>query len=73
MLMYTSEGSVFFIVFKGVSWWSISVSTPFSLLRLILLTGFHRNASFRPNMLNYFNTTFTFGKQSKVNFINRKF
>ena len=36
-------------------------------------TDFYKNASFRPNMLNYLNTTFTFGKQSKDNIINRKF
>jgi len=48
------------------------VSAPFSLLGLILLTDFHKNASFRPSMLNYLNTTFTFGKQTKNNFINRK-
>jgi len=48
-----SEGSssVFFKIFKRVSWWSFRVSTPFSLLCLILLTHFHKNASFRPNML----------------------
>jgi len=39
----------------------------------VLLTYFHKNASFLPNMLNYLNTTFTFGKQNKDNFINRKF
>ena len=55
-----------------MSWWSFRVSTPFSLLCLILLTHFHKNASFRPNMLNCLNTTFTFGKQTKENFINRK-
>jgi len=49
------------------------VSTPFSLLCLILLTDFHKNASFRPNMINCLNTTFTFGKQTKDSFINRKF
>jgi len=49
------------------------VSTPFSLLCLILLSDFHKNASFRPNMLNYLNTIFTFGKQTEDNFINRKF
>ena len=43
--------SDFFKVFKRVSWWSFRVSTPFSLLYLILLTDFHKNASFRPNML----------------------
>jgi len=58
-------------IFKRVSWWSFRVSKPFSLLCLILLTHFHKNASFRPNMLNYLNTTFTFGKQAKDNFINR--
>jgi len=35
-------------------------------------THFHKNASFRLNMLNYLNTTFLFGKQTKDNFINRK-
>ena len=49
------------------------MSTSFSLLRLILLTDFHKNASFRPNMLNYLNTTFTFGKQTKDNFITESF
>ena len=49
------------------------MSTPFSLLCLIILTGFHRNASFRRNMLNYLNTTSTFCKQTKDNLINRKF
>ena len=53
----------FFMDFKRVSWWSFRVSIPFH---------FHKNASFRPNMLNYLNTTFTFGKQTKWNFINRK-
>ena len=53
-------------------WWSFRVSTPFSLLCLILLTDFHKNASFRPNMLKCLNTTFTFRKQTKDNFINRK-
>jgi len=42
-----------------------------SAVCLILLTDFHKNASFRPGMLNYLNTTFTFGKQTD-NFINRK-
>ena len=32
---------VFFNVFEMVSWWSFRVSTPFSLLCLILLTHFH--------------------------------
>jgi len=64
--------SVFFKVFKRVSCWSVRVSTPFFLLCLILLTHFHKNASFRPNMPNYLNTTFAFGKQTKNNFINRK-
>jgi len=36
------------------------------------VNAFSQNASFHPNMLNYLNTTFTFGKQIKVNFINRK-
>jgi len=63
----------FFKVFERVSWWSFRVSTTFSLLCLILLTDFHRNASFRANMLNYLKTTFTFGKQTKDSFINRKF
>ena len=56
-----------------MSWWNLKVSTPFSLLCLILLSDFHKNASFRPNMLNYLNTIFTFGKQTEDNFINRKF
>ena len=55
-----------------MSWWSYRVSIPFSLLCLVLLIHFHKNASFRPNML-YLNTIFTFGKQTKDNFINRKF
>jgi len=67
------QDQCFFKAFKRVSWWSLRVSTPFSLLCLILCTDFHKNASLRPNMLNYLNTTFTFGKQSKDNFINRKF
>jgi len=46
------------------------VSTRFSFLCLIL--DFHKNASFHRNMLGYLNTTFTFGKQTKDNFINRK-
>jgi len=37
------------------------------------LTDFHKNAYFRPNVLIYLNITFTFGKQTKDNFINRKF
>ena len=56
-----------------MSWWCFRVSTPFSLLCLILLTDFHKNSSVHPNMLNYLNTTFTFGKQTKDSFINRKF
>jgi len=48
------------------------VSTPFSLLCLILFTDFHKNASFRPKMLNYLKTTFTFGKQTKDKFVNGK-
>ena len=48
------------------------VSTLFLFLCPILLSDFHKNASFRPNMLNYLNTTSTFGKQTKDNFINRK-
>jgi len=67
-----SSTSVCFKVFKSVSWWSFRVSTPFSLLCLILLTHFHKNASLHPNMLNYLNTTCVFGKQTKDNFINRK-
>jgi len=39
---------------------------------LILITHFHKNASFRPDMLTYLNKSFTFGKQTKDNFINRK-
>ena len=42
-----------------------------STVDLILLTDIHKNASFRPDMLNYLNTTFTFDKQIKDNFINR--
>jgi len=39
----------------------------------MLLTDFHKNVGFRPSMLNYLNTTtFTFGKKTKDNFINRK-
>jgi len=49
------------------------MSTPFSLLYLIRLTDFRKKASVRPNVLNYSNTTFTFGKQTKDNCINRKF
>jgi len=37
------------------------------------LSDFHKHASFRAGMHNYLNTTFTFGKQTKDNFINRKF
>ena len=40
-----------FKVFKRVSWQRLRVSIPYSLLCLILLTDFHKNASFRPNML----------------------
>ena len=72
-LFRSSPISVVFHVFERVSWWSFSVSTPFSLLRLILLTHFHKSASFRPNMLNCLYTTFSLGKQTKDNFINRKF
>ena len=49
------------------------MSMPFSLLCLILLPNFHKNASFRPNLLDYLNATLVFGKQTKDNFINRKF
>jgi len=38
----------------------------------MLLNDFHKNASFHPDMRNYWNTTFTFGKETKDNFINRK-
>jgi len=62
----------FFKVFERVSWWNFRVSTPSSPLCLTLLTHFHESARFRPNMLNHLNTTFTFGKQTKDNFINRK-
>ena len=58
----------FFMVFKRVWWWSFRVSTPFSLLCLILLTHFHKNASFRLNCLNM---CIHFGKQTKDNIINR--
>jgi len=64
--------SVFFKVFKRVSWWSFRVSTTFSLLCMIFLTGFYKTTSFRPSMLNCFNTTFTLVKQSKDKFINKK-
>jgi len=49
------------------------VSIPFSLLCLKILTDFHKSATFRPNILYYLNAIFTFGKQTKDNFINRKF
>jgi len=59
-------------VFKRVSWWSFRVSTPFSLLCLILSNHIHKNASFHPSIPNYLNAIFTFAKQTKDNFINRK-
>jgi len=62
----------FLKVFERVSWWSFRVPTPFSLLCLILLTHFHKNVSFRPNMLNYLNTTFPCVKQTTDNFLNRR-
>ena len=62
-----------FKVFERVWWWSFRVSTPFSLLCLVLLTDFHKHASFRSNILNYLTMTFTLGKQTKDNVINRKF
>ena len=62
-------GTSFFRVFERVSRWSLRVSTPFSLLCLILLTNFYKSTSFPPNMLIYLNTTFTFGKQIKDNVI----
>jgi len=37
------------------------------------LTDFHKIAGFRPYMLVYLNSTFTFAKQAKDNFIRRKF
>ena len=40
---------------------------------LCLILDFHKNASFPENMLNYLNTTLTFGKQTKDNLINTKF
>jgi len=45
--------SVFLRFLKGcpAPWWSFRVSTPFSLLCLILLNDFHKNASVRPNTL----------------------
>jgi len=64
--------SVFVKVYKRVSRWNFRVSTPFSLLCLILLTDFQKNARFYPNTLNYLNTTFTFGKQTEDNFTNIK-
>ena len=63
----------FFKVFQRVSWWSFRVSAPLSLLCLIFLIDFRKNANFCPNMLNYLNTTLTFGKQTKDTFINRNF
>jgi len=33
---------------------------------------FSQKCKYRPNTLNYLNTTFNFGKQTKDNFINRK-
>jgi len=36
------------------------------------LADFQKNASFRPNMLNYLNKTFTSGKQTKDNLVYRK-
>ena len=62
---------MFFKVFDRVSWWSFRVSKPFSILSLILLNHIHKNAVFRPNILNYLNTAFTFGKRTKDTFINR--
>jgi len=56
--------SVFFKLFRRVLRWSFRVSTRFSLLCLILLTDFHKTASF--NTPNYLNTTFTFGKKIKT-------
>jgi len=48
------------------------VSKISSLLCLILLANFHKNASFCPNVLNYLSKTFTFGKQPNDNFGYRK-
>ena len=48
------------------------MSTPISLLCLILLIDFYKSANVRPNMLNYLKSTFTCGKQTKDNFINIK-
>jgi len=70
--IFLNETQCFFKFFKRVSWWSFRVSTPFSLSYLILLAYFHKNPSFSPIMLNYLNTTLTFGKQTEDNFINRK-
>jgi len=64
---------VFFLMFsKGCRGGALGCQHRFPFC-LILLTDFHKNASFRQNMLNCFNTTFTFGKQTKDSFINRKF
>jgi len=49
------------------------VSTSFSLLYLIRLTDFRKKACFRPNVLNYLNKTFTFGKHTKDSDRNRNF
>ena len=48
------------------------MSMSFCLLCLILLNHIHKNASFHPKIFNYLNTTFTFGKHTKDNIVNRK-
>jgi len=64
--------SVSFKVIKMVSWWSLRVSTPFSLLCLTF-NWFSQNRKFPSKYAYYLNSAFTFGKQTKDNFINRKF
>jgi len=62
--------SVFLRILKGCRGGALGCQHHFPFYIRYVLTDFHKNASFRPNMLNYLNKTFTFGKQTKDNFIN---
>ena len=66
------QPSVFFKVLKGCRGGALGCQHHFHFYA-ILLTHFHKHASFRPNMFPYLNTTFTFAKQTIDNFTNVKF
>ena len=68
-----SGGCVPAMFFSRLSWWCYRVSNHFPIYVWYTELIFTKNASVRPNMLSYLNTILTFGKQTKDNFINRKF